>query len=220
MTRHRSLDPLPRLRRVLPRLRGGESAIRALLPRVQGGPRAAHKPGSVPPVARGRWPSIWDAGLPAPLATATRGLGEQPFAAGPLSGGGSPSYLVLLRAGFTWPAGHPAAGGLLPHHFTLAGVAGGVFLWHFPSGHPDWALPSALLSGARTFLPAPAGAGRSPVRLDPHRMLPANRRLRLAGSFVDGAVGERVRAAVPLPGDVGHADARERAQQPLRLLVE
>src|SRR2546430_1834495 len=33
----------------------------------------------------------------------------------------SPSYLVLLRAGFTWPAGHPAAGGLLPHHFTLAG---------------------------------------------------------------------------------------------------
>src|SRR5437899_1293752 len=29
------------------------------------------------------------------------------------------SYLVLLRAGFTWPAGHPAAGGLLPHLFTL-----------------------------------------------------------------------------------------------------
>jgi len=27
--------------------------------------------------------------------------------------------LVLLRAGFAWPAGHPAAGGLLPHHFTL-----------------------------------------------------------------------------------------------------
>jgi len=28
--------------------------------------------------------------------------------------------LVLLRAGFAWPAGHPAAGGLLPHLFTLA----------------------------------------------------------------------------------------------------
>jgi len=28
--------------------------------------------------------------------------------------------LVLLRAGFAWPAGHPAAGELLPHHFTLA----------------------------------------------------------------------------------------------------
>ena len=47
---------------------------------IGGGPSTARKPGSVPPVARGRWPSIWDAGLPAPLATATRGLGEQPIA--------------------------------------------------------------------------------------------------------------------------------------------
>ncbi len=31
-----------------------------------------------------------------------------------------PSYSVLLRAGFTEPAGHPAAGELLPHLFTLA----------------------------------------------------------------------------------------------------
>ncbi len=31
----------------------------------------------------------------------------------------SPSYLVLLQMGFTRPAGHPAAGELLPHHFTL-----------------------------------------------------------------------------------------------------
>ena len=29
-------------------------------------------------------------------------------------------YLALLRMGFTQPTGHPAAGGLLPHHFTLA----------------------------------------------------------------------------------------------------
>ncbi len=35
---------------------------------------------------------------------------------------GTPSYLVLLRAGFAWPAGRPAAGGLLPHHFTLTRV--------------------------------------------------------------------------------------------------
>ncbi len=28
-------------------------------------------------------------------------------------------YLVLHRMGFTQPAGHPAAGELLPHHFTL-----------------------------------------------------------------------------------------------------
>ena len=29
-------------------------------------------------------------------------------------------YLVLLRMGFAQPAGHPAAGELLPHHFTLS----------------------------------------------------------------------------------------------------
>ncbi len=28
-------------------------------------------------------------------------------------------YSVLLRMGFTEPAGYPAAGELLPHHFTL-----------------------------------------------------------------------------------------------------
>ena len=36
-------------------------------------------------------------------------------------GAGAPrsSYSVLLRVGFTQPAGHPAAGALLPHRFTL-----------------------------------------------------------------------------------------------------
>jgi len=28
------------------------------------------------------------------------------------------------------------------------------FLWHFPSRHRDWALPSTLPCGARTFLPS------------------------------------------------------------------
>src|SRR5262249_26745188 len=147
-----------------------ESTLRALLPRIQGGPRAARKPGSVPPVARGRWPSIWDAGLPAPLATATRGLGEQPFAAGPLSGGGSPSYLVLLRAGFTWPAGHPTAGGLLPHQFTLAGLCRGchfcgTFLRVTPTGY------SPALCSAEPGLSPPShnGTERPPVRLGPGR---------------------------------------------------
>jgi len=43
-------------------------------------------------------------------------------------------YLVLLRMGFTQPTGHPAAGELLPHHFTLTLPRGkdGMFLWHFP----------------------------------------------------------------------------------------
>jgi len=29
------------------------------------------------------------------------------------------SYLALLHVGFAQPTGHPAAGELLPHHFTL-----------------------------------------------------------------------------------------------------
>jgi len=37
------------------------------------------------------------------------------------------------------------------------------FLWHFPSGHPDWPLASILLYGAPTFLDAKAP--RSPSRL-------------------------------------------------------
>ena len=81
----------------------------------------------------------------------------------------APSYLVLLRTGFAWPTGHPAAGGLLPHHFTLTDLTGPAvsFLWHFPSGHPDWALPSVLPFGARTFLPTPPrrdGATTRPPR--------------------------------------------------------
>src|SRR5205823_3826143 len=84
----------------------------------------------------------------------------------------APSYLVLLRTGFAWPTGHPAAGGLLPHHFTLTDLNGPAvsFLWHFPSGHPDWALPSVLPFGARTFLPTSPKEGgaatRPPRRLD------------------------------------------------------
>ncbi len=64
---------------------------------------------------------------------------------------------VLLRTGFTWPAGLPAAGGLLPHHFTVAGGGPGPppavsFLWHSPWGFPRRVLPGVLLCGARTFL--------------------------------------------------------------------
>jgi hypothetical protein len=93
-----------------------------------------------------------------------------------------PSYLVLLRAGFTQsfrppegdegsfltegPAGHPAAGALLPHRFTLTPTnRGGLSLWHFPSRRRAWALPSALPCGARTFLPPSEERERPPVLL-------------------------------------------------------
>jgi hypothetical protein len=40
----------------------------------------------------------------------------------------------LLQMGFAQPTGHPVAGELLPHHFTLIlhYVKDGMFLWHFP----------------------------------------------------------------------------------------
>ena len=45
----------------------------------------------------------------------------------------SSSYSVLLRVGFAQPAGHPTAGELLPHHFTLIlPEKDGVFLWYCP----------------------------------------------------------------------------------------
>src|ERR1700682_6143748 len=51
-------------------------------------------------------------------------------------------------------------------------LPGGNFLWHFPSGRPDWVLPSALLFGARTFLQPLFTCRRSPVRLDPGQVYP------------------------------------------------
>ena len=70
-------------------------------------------------------------------------------------------YLALLRAGFGQPMCLHIAGALLPHHFTLGRPkAAGMFLCHFPSGHPAWVLPSALPCGARTFLSRPPTGGR------------------------------------------------------------
>jgi hypothetical protein len=57
----------------------------------------------------------------------------------------------------------PSAGALLPHRFTLTCATGHnpevrpspsavCSLLHFPAGHPDWALPSILPCGVRTFL--------------------------------------------------------------------
>ncbi len=78
------------------------------------------------------------------------GLGRAPLA---------PSYLALLRAGFSRPLTHARAGGLLPHHFTLTLLTkGGMFLCHFPSGRPAWALPSALPVWS-SDLPLPPQAG-------------------------------------------------------------
>src|SRR5450759_1399656 len=135
------------------------------------------------------------------------------------------SYLVLLRAGFAWPAGHPAAGGLLPHHFTLtrprlSGDQRGLavlFLWHFPSGRPDWVLPSALLCGARTFLqPFTRSAVTRPPR--PEVILPAGWGFLNLG--VQCHVGELIGAAVALPLHVFDGEFSELLQELGRLTVK
>lgn len=47
---------------------------------------------------------------------------------------------------------HLECGGLLHRRFTLTPCGAVCFLWHFPAGHPGWALPTTLLCGVRTFL--------------------------------------------------------------------
>ena len=55
---------------------------------------------------------------------------------------------VYRAAPVTW-----GAGGLLHHLFTLTRTRRAVcFLWHYPAGFPEWALPTTLFCGARTFL--------------------------------------------------------------------
>src|SRR5712691_3854800 len=144
-----------------------------------------------------------------------------------LSPEGTPSYLVLLRAGFAWPAGHPAAGGLLPHHFTLTRqlVSGDthclavLFLWHFPSGRPDWVLPSALLFGARTFLQPYSLT--SAVTRPPRPGVSLPRRLGFLNPLVESNVHELVRAAILLASYVADGDSVAKLLQELgRLLVQ
>jgi hypothetical protein len=81
----------------------------------------------------------------------------------------APSYLVLLRTGFAWPADHPAAGGLLPHHFTLTGHVGrrchfcGTFLRVTPTGRYPASCP---LEPGLSSPPLLGEMERPPGRLD------------------------------------------------------
>src|SRR5579885_3396044 len=45
---------------------------------------------------------------------------------------------------------------------------GGMFLWHFPSGRPDWTLSSILLCGVRTFLELLRHAVQPAIACLPH----------------------------------------------------
>ena len=70
------------------------------------------------------------------------------------------SCSTLHRMGFAKPRRSPGA--LVVSYTTVSPLpvsrrctARAVcFLWHWPAGYPEWALPTILLCGARTFLDA------------------------------------------------------------------
>src|SRR5207247_2402910 len=89
---------------------------------------------------------------------------RDPRAAYPGASGGPPApCLALLRVGFAQPAGHPAAGELLPHRFTLAPASAASrrrwlavwSLWHFPRVAPPGCYPA----------PCPVESGLSSIRV-------------------------------------------------------
>src|SRR5437879_4135491 len=68
----------------------------------------------------------------------------------------SPSYLVLLRTRFAWPAGRPAAGRLVPHHFTLTDI-----------GPPETIAASGVISVALSFGSPRLGVAQRPALWSP-----------------------------------------------------
>src|SRR5207245_5316009 len=118
--------------------------------------------------------------------------------------------------GFAWPAGYPAAGGLLPHHFTLA-----------YSGSPETIADGGVISVALSFGSPRLGVTQRPALWSPdfpptlftspavtrpprpEWILPAGPWL--LNPLVESHVGERVRAAVLLSLDVLELDLRESA---------
>ena len=96
--------------------------------------------------------------LPAAWCDLPGGSGEQPSGASAdartrpldLAPGG-----VCRATPVAW-----GAGGLLHHRFTLTSEEAVCSLWHFPAGHPGWALPTTVLCGVRTFLDPPRKADR------------------------------------------------------------
>ena len=110
------------------------------------------------PAEAGWRSSIWDAGYPAPQAAYPRHTGRATL--GPSPYGLAPRLcLALLPVGFAKPARSPEP--LVVSYTTFSPLPrlseAVCFLWHFPSGHPAWALPSTVLCGARTFLTGAQG---------------------------------------------------------------
>ena len=134
-------------------------------PLVQGEP--ACKPASVPREVPGWRPSIWDRRCRRPRAVHQGTRPGQPPR--PRRRDRYVPYSTLLRVGFAEPTGHPAAGALLPHRFTLAvplARGGGLFSVALSCGSPRLAVsqhpalwrpdfPRSRRTGTAAAQPAP-----------------------------------------------------------------
>ena len=130
-------------------------------------PEGVRKPDSVPPSAcanAGGDDHSSSSAAAGGIKQSTRGLGRATLSS--RQSGISPSYLTLLRVGFTVPSMLPSKRCALtapfhPYPSPPEGKKRAVyFLWHFPWDYPHSALRSTLPCGVRTFLPDPVHSGR------------------------------------------------------------
>jgi hypothetical protein len=134
------------------------------------GGESTRTPDSVPAVPENRrWrPSLSAGGCP-PAPAAYPGVSAD---------GPSSPCVALLPVGFAEPPGSPRVlvrsyRTVSPLPVPVARPSAVCFLWHFPAGHPDWALPSTLPCGVRTFLGPVTFLRRAGTR-PPGRLATAN----------------------------------------------
>jgi hypothetical protein len=108
---------------------------------------------------------------------------------------GACSYMVLLEVGFTLPSPLARDAVCSYHTFsplpTLLTKVAVSFLWHFPSGHPGWGLPSTFFPSSPDFphLRFPQGAISQPS--DP---------LKIGNIFPEGKINNFLNLPPPLKG--------------------
>jgi len=125
-----------------------------------------YKPGSVPPLLRAVTIHL-DLVLPPGSCNQPGDIGRAPSSApsSPEGGGrsGVSPYSVLLRVGFARPAGLPAAGELLPHHFTLTRRSGRYVSVALSVGFPLLGVTQHPARWSPDFPPRAPGTERPPA---------------------------------------------------------
>lgn len=129
--------------------------------------QTACKPGSVPALAGGWRPFIWDARCRTPHATDPDGDAETRFV--PFAGDSAVPIWSCSRWGLPCRFRCRSRGALLPHPFTLAGCRAEAreqavcFLWHFPWGRPRRTLSGTVFPWSPDF-PPPRSLERAVAR--------------------------------------------------------